>query len=72
MKMNLLHNPSQNADFFAKTMTKAELADYLGISRRTLLRWLDRLELSGIEGYSKTDKILPPAVLKIISEKLCL
>lgn len=57
---------------FSKPMTKAELANYLGVSRRTLLRWLDRLELTGIEGYRKTDKILPPPVLKIISEKLCL
>lgn len=52
-------------------MTKAELADYLGVSRSTLLRWLKRLNIEKIEGYQKKSRILTPAVLKVITEKLC-
>ncbi|MCQ2201579.1 MAG: helix-turn-helix domain-containing protein [Bacteroidales bacterium] len=56
---------------FTKPMTKAELADYLGVSRSTLLRWLKLLNIEKIEGYQKKSRILTPAVLKVITEKLC-
>lgn len=53
-----------------KSMSKTELAQQLGITRRTLQRWLNKLGEETIPGYKKGGKILTPGVLKALAEKL--
>lgn len=55
-----------------KSMSKSELADKLGISSRTLQRWINKIGADKIPGYRRDDKILTPGVLKILSERLCI
>lgn len=53
-----------------KAMSKFELADFAGVSWRVFKRWLtaDFHKLNEL-GYSKTDKLLNPAVVKFLCEK---
>lgn len=52
-----------------KAMTKQEFADMVGISGRTLNRWINRIdsELESV-GYDKNAHLLPPKIV----EYLCL
>lgn len=56
-----------------KAMMKQELADAAGVNLRTLHRWCQpfRRELEQMGVRSKT-KLLPPAAVKFLAEKLCL
>ena len=56
-----------------KAMSKKELAQQLGISSKTLRKWLNLFgdELSTM-GVSKNDKLFQPKVAQFIREKLCL
>ncbi len=55
----------------SKPMSKSELASHLGVSVRTLMRWIIRLGEDKIPGYNKQSKILPPCVIQYLAEKLC-
>lgn len=56
-----------------KAMTKQQLAFQAGISVKTLNRWLQpyRNELTAL-GLLPNAHVLPPSVVKWISEKLCI
>lgn len=60
-----------NSINISRSMSKTELAAQLGITRRTLQRWLNRIGEENIPGYRKGNKILTPGVLKYLSERLC-
>ena len=51
-------------------MTKSELAQAAGVSRRTLQRWLSRHsdELMML-GVRPRDKLLPPVVVRYVAEQ---
>lgn len=48
-----------------KAMTKQELADHLGVSRRTLNRWIERVDVAQLKeiGYKKRDHFLTPKIV---------
>jgi len=54
-------------------MSKSELADKAGVSVRTLMNWCEpyRQELERM-GMKPTAKILPPHIVKYLSEKFCI
>ena len=56
-----------------KAMTKQQLADCAGVSVRTLNRWCEpyRRELEAM-GMEPTAKLLPPHIIKFLSEKFCI
>ena len=56
-----------------KAMTKQQLADCAGVSVRTLNRWYEpyRHELEAM-GMEPTAKLLPPHIVKFLSEKFCI
>ena len=53
-----------------KSMTKSELAQAAGVSRRTLQRWLSRHsdELMML-GVRPRDTLLPPVVVRYVAEQ---
>lgn len=56
-----------------KAMSKQELASAAGISVDTLRRWLAPYseELAAL-GYQPKMRVLPPRIVRFISEKLCI
>ena len=56
-----------------KAMSKQELADSAGISRRTLMNWL-RPHAALLErmGLQRNSKMLPPNVVKWICDRYCI
>ena len=56
-----------------KSMSKSELADKAGVSVRTLMNWCEpyRQELERM-GMKPTAKVLPPHIVKYLSEKFCI
>ena len=54
-------------------MSKSELADKTGVCVRTLMNWCRpyRLELERM-GMNPNAKILPPHIVKYLSEKFCI
>lgn len=65
-----------NADMayldFTKPISKAELAERLGISSRTLRKWLHAIDAESIPGYRKRGKIITPGVMRVLAERFCL
>lgn len=56
-----------------KSMTKQKLADKAGVSLNTLNRWCKpyKKELEAM-GLQPKARLLPPAIVKFIAEKLCI
>ena len=56
-----------------KAMTKQQLARYAGVDVKTLRRWCEmhseQLEKLGMRRYAK---VLPPKVVKYLTEELCI
>ena len=54
-------------------MTKQQLADCAGVCVRTLMRWCEpyRDELEKM-GMNPTARVLPPHIIKYLSEKFCI
>jgi hypothetical protein len=54
-------------------MTKQQLADRAGVSVRTLMRWCEpyKQELE-VMGLLPTARVLPPHIIKYLSEKFCI
>ena len=56
-----------------KAMSKQQLADAAGVSVKVLMNWCKpfRSEFEKM-GLKPKDKVLPPAIVKIIAEKFCI
>lgn len=53
-----------------KSMTKQEFADMVGISGRTLSRWIQKIETELIAlGYDKNAHLLPPKIVEYLCMK---
>ena len=54
-------------------MSKSELADRAGVTVRTMMTWCEpyRQELERM-GMKPTAKVLPPHIVKFLSEKFCI
>ncbi len=51
-------------------MTKQEFADMVGISGRTLSRWIQKIETELIAlGYDKNAHLLPPKIVEYLCMK---
>ena len=59
--------------FEMKAMSKSELADKAGVSVGTLMRWCKPFEddLNAM-GLQPNAKVLPPHIVKYLTEKLCI
>lgn len=55
-----------------RPISKAELAERLGISGRTLREWLKAIDAESIPGYRKRGKIITPGVMRVLAERFCL
>lgn len=55
-----------------RAMTKKEVATELGVSVKTLSRWLRRVrkELLSL-GYNERDKILTPKIVEYLFDRFC-
>lgn len=61
-------------DTSMKALYKYELADIAGVSRRTLLKWINSLvvaEHPAFVNYNKHCKILTPVQVDALSNKYC-
>lgn len=56
----------------SKPISKAELAEKLGISGRTLREWLSAIDADSIPGYRKRGKIITPGVMRVLATRFCL
>ena len=56
-----------------KAMSKQQLADCAGVTVQTLMNWCKpfQVELENL-GMRPNSKVLPPHIVKIIIEKLCI
>lgn len=54
-----------------KSMTKQEFANMLGVSTRTLNRWILRVDADLLQqvGYHKRDHFLPPKVVAFLCQQ---
>ena len=56
-----------------KAMTKQQIADRAGVTTKTLMSWcepfLDELESMGMRTHMK---VLPPHIVRFITEKFCI
>ena len=56
-----------------KAMTKQQLADYAGVTTKTLMSWcahfMKELEAMGMQPHMK---VLPPHIVRFIVEKFCI